>query len=136
MIKLGQQARFAHKGSQPGLEGLLIGRGSDPQGLPVHTPCQSRRHVFLDGHRAVQGMVKRLVDHAKAAHPQKPQDFKLSQPGAGRQRINVADAGGRGLAGAFDHGEKGAGPGLKGHSMVPAKRLGWATDAMMRYQSL
>ena len=27
--------------------------------------------------------------------PQKPQDFKLSQPGAGRQRINVADAGGR-----------------------------------------
>ena len=27
--------------------------------------------------------------------PTKPQDFKLSQPGAGRQRINVADAGGR-----------------------------------------
>ena len=71
----------------------------------MHT-CQSRRHVFLDGHRAVQGMVKRLVDHAKTAHPQKPQDFKLSQPGAGRQRINVADAGGRGLAGTFDHGER------------------------------
>ena len=81
-------------------------------------------------------MVKRLVDHAKTAHTQKRKDLELGKAGARRQRINVADAGGRGLAGAFDHGEKGAGPGLKGHSMVPAKRLGWATDAMMRYQSL
>jgi hypothetical protein len=55
-------------------------------------------------------MVERLVDHAKATHPQKPQDFKLSQAGARWQRIDMADAGGRGLLERSIMVRKGAGP--------------------------
>lgn len=83
MVKLRQQTGLAHKRDQPGLEGLLVGRGPHPERLPLRAPGQRRGHVLLDGHRPVQGMIKRLVDHAKPAHPQQPQDLELRQAGAG-----------------------------------------------------
>ncbi|MNT08758.1 hypothetical protein D3C72_1435090 [compost metagenome] len=106
MIELRQQTRFIDKRCQSGLEGLLIGRRPHPKRLSLRTPRQRRGHVLFDGHRPVQGVVKRLVDHAKTANPQQRQDLEFCKPTSWHQRIHMADTAGRGLARTIGHGEK------------------------------
>lgn len=56
----------------------------------------------------MQGVVVRAVNHAKPAHPQQAQHFKLIQPRARRQGIDMDDwrlKEFRGLLAGIDHDE-------------------------------
>ena len=106
MIELRQQPRFAHKRTQPGHESRLICGRTRQQRAIVGARSQSSGHELLDGHGAVQRMVEGLVHHAKAPHPQQGQDFKLTQPEADRQGIDVQNALRGCRFGTFSHGEK------------------------------
>ncbi len=113
MVELRQQARFPHERLQARMERREVCGRTRHQHAICPPGGQGGRHELLDGHGAVQGMVKRLVHHAKATHPQKGQDFEFPQARAHRQGIDMHCRWERCLGSEVGHGDKSRMPNLR-----------------------
>ena len=102
VVELRQQARLVQKAVQPALKGAGDRRLARYHAAVWRAGGDGAGHVFLDGDRAAQRLVVRLVDDGKAAFAQHAAQFELAQPrarsqavGGGGQRIGRFGLGGR-----------------------------------------
>ena len=95
VVELRQQPRFVDEAAHTEVEGLLVPLRQGHHGAVVLAAGQRRRHVLLDRHHPLQGVVPGFIDDAEAALPHQAGDLELGHPGAHRQHPA--------LAGGFTH---------------------------------